>query len=705
MNAAFLWLLAHGAAGGLEAEPPTSEPRPLDVPAVDVRGKHRLDGTAATTTLDRARLSEDPLADLPSVLDEAPSLRVSQLGGLGSFASVSVRGSSAEQVQVTLDGIPLNAADGGPVDLSLLSLGPLERVDIYRGMAPLELGGSAIGGAVALQTREVRGPSLEFEAGGGSFGTRLSRLWSAWGGRRAGVAMAVDYLGSNGDFEYTDDNGTLFGGAPDGDDASVTRENADFDQLSVLSRGHVSAGPLRIRSTNHFVYREGGLPGLGLFPTRAARLETLRNLAGASIATQELGPWRTTVTLTPWTSVSRLSLSDPRGELGLAVPEATRDQLWAIGARALVRSVFPLDEEGSQRLTLRLLGDFRHESFSPSDRGRSGVESTRDSGTVGGELGWTHDDSGFEVVVGARAELAKNDLTARDAEPGEARFADTSGVEDGSWRVAAVWRHEDGAFIRASASRSLRMPSLFELFGNTGAVLGNPTLRPESAIATDLGVGWSPDPFGTEVSPVRLAIELFGFVSFADDLIVLVQNGQAVAHAENVSSSRTAGVELGASFDSPWVGARLSGTFLDAVNTSEIAAEGDRKLPNRPRWRGFLRVEGRSRLGSTWGAFRLNTELEAMDGNFVDAANSTLLQPRFWLGVGVGATLWEELDVSVDFKNVLGAGSQDVIGYPLPGFQAMASVRWHAFGGASQVRQEGGAARKAQGAPSSDEVP
>jgi iron complex outermembrane receptor protein len=242
------------------------------------------------------------------------------------------------------------------------------------------------------------------------------------------------------------------------------------------------------------------------------------------------------------------------------------------------------------------------------------------------------------------------------------------------------------------------MPSLFELFGNTGAVLGNPTLRPENALATDFGVSWSPEPFGTEERPIRIAAELFGFVTFADDLIVLVQNGQAVAHAENVSSSRTAGVELGVSLDSPWVGGRLSGTFLDAINTSEIAAERGKTLPNRPRWKGFFRVEGRSSLGSSWGAFRLSTELEAMDGNFVDAANRTLLEPRLWLGVGVGATLWEELDVSVDFKNVLGTTSQDVIGYPLPGFQAMASVRWQAFGSSTRTPSRGATPEGARGA-------
>jgi len=48
------------------------------------------------------------MEDLADVLSEMVGVNVEQYGGLGDFATVSVRGSSAAQVTVFLDGIPMN---------------------------------------------------------------------------------------------------------------------------------------------------------------------------------------------------------------------------------------------------------------------------------------------------------------------------------------------------------------------------------------------------------------------------------------------------------------------------------------------------------------------------------------------------------------------------------------------------------------------
>ena len=80
------------------------------------------DDAATTSTITRAEM-QDALSDLGEVLDRQPGLRVSRQGGLGSFATASLRGSTAEQVLVLLDGLPLVSAEGGPVDLGMLPLG------------------------------------------------------------------------------------------------------------------------------------------------------------------------------------------------------------------------------------------------------------------------------------------------------------------------------------------------------------------------------------------------------------------------------------------------------------------------------------------------------------------------------------------------------------------------------------------------------
>ncbi len=90
--------------------------------------------------------------DLAAVLDGVPGAVVRRLGGLGDFSAVSIRGSSFRQVQVFLDGIPLNPDGAEAVNLAQLPLSMLERVEVYRSNAPPEFGASPLGGVVNLVT-------------------------------------------------------------------------------------------------------------------------------------------------------------------------------------------------------------------------------------------------------------------------------------------------------------------------------------------------------------------------------------------------------------------------------------------------------------------------------------------------------------------------------------------------------------------------
>src|SRR3954463_1608512 len=110
---------------------------------------------------------------MPDLLGDAPGVTVSRLGGLGAPALVSLRGSTWEQVSVYLDGVNLNLAAGGGVDISMLPVGDVARVEVYRGSTPIAFGGSAIGGVISVETQRPHTDGATLEAGRGSFGTWL----------------------------------------------------------------------------------------------------------------------------------------------------------------------------------------------------------------------------------------------------------------------------------------------------------------------------------------------------------------------------------------------------------------------------------------------------------------------------------------------------------------------------------------------------
>ena len=136
-----LAVLPHSGA----AQTPTSATTPAQLPPVEVRGQRlgaeqvvRETSTFATvvdTSTATARVSS--VAD---VLSESVGVQVRRFGGLGAFSTVSIRGSTPNQVEVYLDNVLQNQANAGLVDLGSLPLDNVERVEIYRGFAPLQLG-------------------------------------------------------------------------------------------------------------------------------------------------------------------------------------------------------------------------------------------------------------------------------------------------------------------------------------------------------------------------------------------------------------------------------------------------------------------------------------------------------------------------------------------------------------------------------------
>jgi outer membrane cobalamin receptor len=111
----------------------------------------RQDDAASSSVITASRTPRSA-EDLPQLLSELPGVSVTRLGGLGSMATLSLRGSSANQVEVYFDGVPLSAASGGGVDIGLIPVVDLDSVEVYRGMSPIGFGSSAIGGIVSLSS-------------------------------------------------------------------------------------------------------------------------------------------------------------------------------------------------------------------------------------------------------------------------------------------------------------------------------------------------------------------------------------------------------------------------------------------------------------------------------------------------------------------------------------------------------------------------
>ncbi len=166
------------AADDTSLPPPQQAPAESTLPNILVTGDTQhlpqsFDQRFATTqVLTRADLDRLSPAD-PSItqaLATLPGVTVSQTGGPGSAASVSIRGSSASQVAVFIDGIRVGSATTGIAEWADLPTSTFDRVEVISGPAAASFGADAMGGVVQLFTNHASNQpnKTTVSVGGGS---------------------------------------------------------------------------------------------------------------------------------------------------------------------------------------------------------------------------------------------------------------------------------------------------------------------------------------------------------------------------------------------------------------------------------------------------------------------------------------------------------------------------------------------------------
>src|SRR5262249_22977586 len=146
---------------------------------------------------------------LDEILEKEAGLSVHRYGGMGSYSTLSIRGSNANQVNVYIDGIPLNNAGMGEINLSDLNLDGMSGIELYRALSPGAFSGSAIGGSVNLIPGRMQGAGERLTVTGGSFHTGRV-LGQAWGGDKLAWNLSCAEQKSDQDFRFRNDNGTPF---------------------------------------------------------------------------------------------------------------------------------------------------------------------------------------------------------------------------------------------------------------------------------------------------------------------------------------------------------------------------------------------------------------------------------------------------------------------------------------------------------------
>ncbi|PWB27782.1 TonB-dependent receptor [Flavobacterium sp. HTF] len=134
-------------------------------------------------------------ADMNQVLNRTTGVRVRETGGMGSEFKFYLNGFSGDQVKFFIDGIPMDNY-GSSFTLNNIPTTMAERIDVYKGVVPIELGGDAIGGAVNVVTNKTTKRYIDVSYSLGSFNTHKASVntrFTSKNGIIANVNAFVNY--------------------------------------------------------------------------------------------------------------------------------------------------------------------------------------------------------------------------------------------------------------------------------------------------------------------------------------------------------------------------------------------------------------------------------------------------------------------------------------------------------------------------------
>lgn len=135
--------------------------------------------TRSLTVIDRQTLLNAPTNSLIDLLSREANITLRSFTGHDKFGGIDIRGMGdtfSSNVLILVDGMRLNAPDLSGADLSTLSLGQIERIEIVRGNGGVQYGDGAVGGVVNIVTRKARQTRGEIYSSVGSFDTWDTRL-------------------------------------------------------------------------------------------------------------------------------------------------------------------------------------------------------------------------------------------------------------------------------------------------------------------------------------------------------------------------------------------------------------------------------------------------------------------------------------------------------------------------------------------------
>ena len=592
--------------------------------------------------------------NLPELLKQVPGLHVVEAKGRGAYTVASVRGSTAAEVSVFVDGTLMNLGSEAAVDLSTIPVENVERIEVYRGYIPARFAGASMGGVINIITKKQTKPGGSLSVGVGSYGNFETSLSYGMPLGDGNFFFGANYERADGDFEYMNDNGTPYN--PE-DDYSAKRQNNGYKNTDILMKWN----------NDNWSVRGAWKKNDRELPYSAAGADKPTSDKGALLNTDQYD-----------FSVARHQ-KNGNLEWGWKLDYLEQDKVYdnpknvGIGGYWESHNEYKTKRFGMALDGSLLLGENNLLEFM-ADYSNEKLDVDGDIiKAIGGISNFSRDAWNVQVQ-----DTINLDKTGTFLLTPIIRYNASDGTGKTSWGVGLTKQIGESLTLKASGGTYNRAPNLYERYGDGAFLRPNQQLEWEDGTQWDIGADWKGR---IESADVTASLTFFG--RYSNNLIEYVMTSPRYAQYQNIGEARIYGVEFENTIKWGKWDSHFSATWMDTENTTENDYRNGAPLPNRPEWEGMFRLS-RLFLDDKLSAY---IEANYTAKNYYDEAGHIVMDNYFTMGLGMKYLIRDGLKIVIGVDDIFDNGPdlqmvtetngpERMMWYPLQGRSFYASVIW-----------------------------
>ena len=535
------------------------------------------------------------VSSVQDILVKTVGVTLRTSGGVGSSSRLSVHGLEGKRIGFFIDEVPMTDQTDY-IDYNDIPVDMIDRIEIYKGVVPARLGGSSLGGAVNIVTREYPDKYADLSYGLESYNTHKVQAIFKRNLKEQGLTFGVGGGYTSSDNNYSFDS-------PYREGLRLTRnhdkyqkilasagleakkwwfdkveieavairtykeiQGIEYDIRQAHSRSFVVGLPIKLQK-NHFFW-----DGLNLDMLNVIALSRMNFIDKATRRYE-------------WDGSSYPTASRYGGEAGYRYPSDSDDQKLTIGNKTNLEYLI------NQQHSLNFNSVLAFAKGKPKDELKQmslGKQVNFDAHMLSWVSGLTYDfrsldDKFLNSLTGRYYLYTMHTQMAPLFVPGQ--YDIDLNKKDFGINDAMRYRFLPSFMGKFSVGYDVRIPSETELLGDGIAVVPSGNLLPERN--TSVNIGCLFDLVGKH--PTNAQVELNFFYMYLKDMIRYT-TGVIGAQYQNFGQIRTLGVEFEAKADVlPWLYAYVNTTYQDLrdvrkfeTNSSVPNPTKDKRMPTIP---------------------------------------------------------------------------------------------------------------------------